>query len=247
MALTLVTSARAPAAAPRGEVATGRRAPGRLGVASHPTRPSRRITAVAAAAGPPTTPPEPMPRWESIYGALTAKHGLTASTPPSEAARLVAAGSHVLLDVRPPGAAAKASPTGAVNVPLYLPFNPAAGGGVGGFMKAALLALNGVAPTAQNPAFVEDALAAAGGRAVLVLCETGGSLVPTTAFAAGKPSRSLQAAFRLLEDGRVKGVAHVEGGAYAWAGTGLPFEGEYDGEDAGRTPGVVQGQKARRK
>ena len=65
---------------------------------------------------------------------------------------------------------------------------------------------------------------------------------PTPQFSAGKPSRSLQAAFRLLEDGRVKGVDHVEGGLFAWAGSGLPVEGEYDGSDAGRTPGVVQGQ-----
>ena len=189
-----------------------------------------------------------MPRWESIFGALTLKHGLTASVTPAEAARLVARGSHVLIDVRPPAAAAAASPAGAVSVPLYIPYSPAAGGGPGAFMKAALLTLNGVSPTVQNRDFVTAVVSAAGGgaggggKAVLVVCETGGSLVPTPQFAAGKPSRSLQAAFRLLEDGRVKGVGHVQGGVFAWDAAGLPTDGEYDGADAGRTNGVVQGQ-----
>jgi rhodanese-related sulfurtransferase len=190
-----------------------------------------------------------MPRWEAIYAALTAKHGLTGSTPPGEAAALVAAGTHVLVDVRPPDVSAKASPAGSAKVPLYVKFDPLKGGagagagGPGAFFKAALLALNGVQPTVQNPRFVEEVVAAAGGRAVLVLCETGGSLTPTPSFALGKPSRSLQAAFRLLEDGRVPAVAHVGGGAYAWAAQGLPFDGEYDGKDAGRTPGVVQDKR----
>jgi rhodanese-related sulfurtransferase len=189
-----------------------------------------------------------MPRWESIYGALTLKHGLTASTPPAEAAAKVAAGTHILVDVRPPDVAARASPAGAANVPLYRKFDPRTPGawaaGPGAVAKAALLALNGVTPTMQNPSFVEDVLAAAAGRAVLVLCETGGSLVPTAAFSAGKPSRSLQAAFRLLEDGRAPAVGHVDGGAFAWNVAGLPFDGgRYDGKDAGRTPGVVQGRE----
>ena len=214
--------------------------------------PSRRRVPAAAAQSDAVS--GPMPRWESIFGALTLKHGLTASTPPAEAARLARSGSHILIDVRPPASAARATPAGAVSVPLYLPFNPAAAGGPGAFMKAALLALNGVAPTVQNPAFVEGVLAAAtggdgGGKAkqVLLLCETGGSLVPTPQFAAGKPSRSLQAAFRLLEDGRLPGVAHVDGGVFAWAGAGLPIEGDYDGSDAGRTPGVVQQQQQERR
>lgn len=113
-------------------------------------------------------------------------------------------------------------------------------------LKAALLASTGVAPIEMNPNFVADvdaALAAAGaaGKKVYTICETGGTLEPSATFATGKSSRSLQAAFKLIEGGKdAASVGHVDGGLFGWAAAGLPVDGEYDGRDAGRTPGVVR-------
>ena len=149
----------------------------------------------------------------------------------------------VLVDVRPPERHAAGAPAGAVNVPIYVLSKPLYGGfNPGSLLKAALLAANGVTPTEENQAFLADLQAAAGGKGVALLCETGGALAPTAQFRYGKASRSLQAAFRALEDGgwAPARVTHVEGGVYAWAQAGLPFDGEYDGKEAGRTPGVVQ-------
>ena len=35
-------------------------------------------------------------------------------------------------------------------------------------------------------------------------------------------------------------MAHLKRGVYGWNMEGLPFEGEYDPKDAGRTPSVVE-------
>ncbi len=33
---------------------------------------------------------------------------------------------------------------------------------------------------------------------------------------------------------------HLKGGAYGWYNAGLPFRGEYDASNVGRTPSVVE-------
>ena len=244
-----------PAVAPRGRA---------LAVGRRPGAAPRRAPVAAAAAGGAS-----MPNWDSVQAYLT-RAGLS-STPPAEVAAAVAAGKAVVLDVRPRKKSSAATPAGALAVALYdapdfsrprcergRAMGVVVGGGRGRrptpsplpsvsmLLKAALLASMGVSPIEMCPTFAADveavlATAGAGGKTVFTLCETGGTLSPTVTFATGKSSRSLQAAFKLLEGGKgVGGVGHVDGGLLAWAAAGLPVDGEYDGRDAGRTPGVVR-------
>ena len=70
-------------------------------------------------------------------------------------------------------------------------------------------------------------------------CETGGTIVPTPSFNTGKVSRSLQAVWVAFNEG-ITNVAHVRGGVYGWSKAGLPFEGEYDTSNIGRTPNAIE-------
>lgn len=51
---------------------------------------------------------------------------------------------------------------------------------------------NGVNPVDQNPRFAEQMRAVAGGKSVIMACEAGGTMTPSTNFPEGKASRSLQ-------------------------------------------------------
>lgn len=62
---------------------------------------------------------------------------------------------------------------------------------------------------------------------------------PTPNFPKGKPSRSLQAAYKALADAQVDKVLHLSGGVYGWYQAGLPFVGEYDTANVGRTPNAA--------
>lgn len=76
-------------------------------------------------------------------------------------------------------------------------------------------------PLQYNPRFLEQvAAAAAGGKAVILACEAGGTLTSSANFATGKASRSLKAAWKV--------GAWVGGGGAAWQG-GVR-EGRRDGE-----------------
>lgn len=95
--------------------------------------------------------------------------------------------------MRPQADHEKAHPEGAVNVPLFQRVNfkkPS----FGGLLRAAALMANGVTPVEQNPDFVAQ-LAVAGGKPrprVILACEAGGVLDPSTSFPFGKESRSLK-------------------------------------------------------
>ncbi|EIE20897.1 hypothetical protein COCSUDRAFT_54264 [Coccomyxa subellipsoidea C-169] len=109
-----------------------------------------------------------------------------------------------------------------------------------GLLRATALALNGVSPVEPNPAFVEDLTAAAGkGAKIILACEAGGSLVPNASFQYGKESRSLKAAYKAVVSENFGEVLHLGGGVYGWYKADLPFVGEYDLANVGRTPNVV--------
>lgn len=119
------------------------------------------------------------------------------------------------------------------------------------YLRAAMLASQGVAPVEQNEEFVDRILALLeeeNKKGLLMLCEVGGSLTPTVSFPTGKTSRSLQAAFRALEAGvDASRVKHVGGGCFAYSQEeGLPMTAEYDASGAGRTPGIVIQDKLRK-
>jgi hypothetical protein len=62
------------------------------------------------------------------------------------------------------------------------------------------------------------------------LCVSGPVSVPVQ----GKPSRSLQAAWKLISEGNLAAgdVAHLERGLYGWYQAGLPIDGECAGSAA---------------
>ncbi|KAK9835199.1 hypothetical protein WJX81_005156 [Elliptochloris bilobata] len=162
-----------------------------------------------------------LPRWEDIHRVLTVDENLQ-SVSPEQAAELVESGDFVLIDVRPQADYDKAHPAGAVNVPLFQRVNfrkPS----FAGYLRAAALMANGVTPVEQNPDFVAQ-LAGAGPRVILA-CEAGGVLDPSSSFPFGKESRSLKAAFKAIRGGVVEEVLHLQGGVYGWFKADLPFVG----------------------
>jgi rhodanese-related sulfurtransferase len=165
------------------------------------------------------------------------------TVPPTEAAKLAEQGGWVVVDVRPPSAHAKAHPTGAASVPLYVPLEVDS---VAKGLKAIAYAFNGVSGVQPNLKFeqqLQEALGGGGGKkkGALFIDEAGGTLRATPNFPAGKSSRSLQACFRCLRDELIpeEQVLHVTGGCAQWARDSLPFDGTYDPAEAGKTPNAA--------
>ena len=189
-----------------------------------------------------------MPAWDGIHAYITKRN--LESVSPREAFELASKKGWVVVDVRPRKRHEQSAPDlgdGVASVPLYdtPDFSKPS---LARYLRAAMLASQGVAPVEQNEEFVEKILGLlAGGqkKGLLMLCEVGGSLTRTVSFPTGKTSRSLQAAFRALEAGVEEGrVKHVAGGCYAYAREeGLPMTAEYDASGVGRTPGVVRQQQ----
>ena len=168
------------------------------------------------------------PAWESISPELTGKYNIQV-VGVDQAKDLVAAGSAVLVDVRPAGQYEEAHPAGAINIPAFRVID---GGknGVQSFMRFAVMKLNGVVPTESNPDYVELLNRAARenpGKTFMFICKEGGTLTPSTTFPAGKVSRSLKAIWRACHNGaelEPKSMVHVEGGIRDWAQQGLDME-----------------------
>lgn len=165
------------------------------------------------------------PAWDSIHYELVNKHGLK-SVSPEEANAMLEAKQAILVDVRPEESHDEYHPKGAINVPAFRIINVSQAGGFGSVMKFAVMTFNGVTPTEANPEFPDLAKGAAEGDKMLILvCEQGGSLAPTTTFPTGKVSRSLKAAWRLIYNGALPAekVMHMEGGVRGWRDAGLPI------------------------
>ena len=184
-----------------------------------------------------------MPAWDGIYNFITKRN--LESISPREASDLATKKGWVVVDVRPKKRHEQSSPDlgegNIVSVPLYdtPDFSKPS---LARYLRAAVLASQGVAPVEQNGEFVERVVElAAKKKGLLMLCEVGGSLDPTASFPTGKTSRSLQAAFRALEAGvEEKKVKHVSGGCYAWSQEeSLKLTAEYDSSGVGRTPSIV--------
>lgn len=181
--------------------------------------------------------PAKLPRWPEVYTYLAGKG--VKSISPQEAKALVDGGEWVLVDVRPKETHEKAHPAGSISAPLYQPIDWSSVDAAKVF-KAIAYSFNGVQPIEQNPAFKGQVTAGTGGtKGVIALCEAGGSLKPTPNFPAGKASRSLQALYRVLSDDITDKVYHLDGGAFGWYKAGLPFVGEYDASNVGRTPNAA--------
>ncbi|KAK9788825.1 hypothetical protein WJX73_000722 [Symbiochloris irregularis] len=193
------------------------------------------VVAVRAAA---ETKPFKVPSWDVAFDYLTRQKDFS-STPAEEVHEAVKAGKVVLVDVRPSKAYEAGHPQGAVSVQIYqqTDFSKPS---FTRYLKAFALMANGVQPVEPNPDFMVQLKQASGNKAVCLMCETGGSLVPNPSFPTGKTSRSLQATHRAVQSGDYPDVLHLKGGVSGWARAGLPFDGDYDPSAAGRTPGVVE-------
>lgn len=156
---------------------------------------------------------------------------------PENAADLVATGKWVLVDVRTEEAHQAAHPEGAVNVPLYQPISFSKGFNFKSVMKTIAYKSNGVNPVEPNPDFLEQLQQATGSKGAIVMCEAGGTLKGSVNFPEGKPSRSLQAAYRSLAGGvhSIDKIQHLERGVFGWYQADLPMVGDYS-PDVGRTP-----------
>eukprot|EP00882_Tetradesmus_deserticola_P009218 GHRQ01009722.1.p2 GENE.GHRQ01009722.1~~GHRQ01009722.1.p2 ORF type:complete len:254 (+),score=104.27 GHRQ01009722.1:215-976(+) len=179
-----------------------------------------------------------IPPWRDVYNDLRTKGLRTVA--PEEAAEMLATGQWVLVDVRRPDQYAEGHAQGSLNVPMYsridlssVDFAKA--------LKVIAFSFNGVQPIDSNTSFTKDAMAAAPGKKFITLCEAGGTMKPTVNFPLGKPSRSLQAAWKIITEGGVGAddVAHLERGLYGWYQAELPIEGTYT-PDLGRTPMAAQ-------
>lgn len=164
------------------------------------------------------------PSWDSIHYELTNKYDLR-SVDPVEAASLVESGKAVLVDVRPQESHTEYHPEGAMNVPAFRIIEVGQDGGLGSFMKFAVMKFNGVTPTEANPHFPDlmKDIASSSEQIFIFACEQGGTTSPTTTFPTGKVSRSLKACWRLLYNGVIgpERVLHLEGGVRGWRDAGL--------------------------
>eukprot|EP00798_Chlamydomonas_sp_ICE-L_P007495 gene7495-641_t len=171
-----------------------------------------------------------LPRWEDMFRYLSERG--TVSVNPVEAQELIANGSYVLIDVRPEPIFEKAHIEGSINVPIYKKLSPINSGPTG-FLKFIAFSLNGVTPIELNENFMEQLKEASkGDKGVIVACEAGGTLRPSTNFSMGKASRA-------LKEGGMVNAKHLDRGLYGWYQADLPFNGDYRPE-MGRTPNAAQ-------
>lgn len=173
---------------------------------------------------------EKYPAWDSIQYQLVNTYKLS-TVSPEEAKAMMESEQVLLVDVRPQQSHSKYRPEGSVNVPAFRIIEVGQGGGITSVMKFAVMKFNGVTPTEANPDFPTLAKEIAGSSKKLILaCEQGGSLTPTTTFPTGKVSRSLKAAWRLIfnEALEAERVLHLDGGIKGWVQAGLPMIDERD-------------------
>mmetsp|Transcript_21189 Transcript_21189/g.40465 ORF Transcript_21189/g.40465 Transcript_21189/m.40465 type:complete len:280 (-) Transcript_21189:178-1017(-) len=161
----------------------------------------------------------PKQLWEKQYSFL--KDRLT-SIDSNELQDLLEKG-WVFLDVRPYEDFEAYHPIGAVNVPVnqYI-----AGTSAKQLLRKSLFAMQAVKPIEANPDFDSMAKAAIGAApGVVVACAAGGTLQSTTNFPSGQQSRSLIAAYKILQEGASGNVKHLKGGLNTWFRSDLPGEG----------------------
>lgn len=139
------------------------------------------------------------PVWQVVFETLQAKNLRTVA--PEDASQMLESGNWVLLDVRLPAAHESSHPTGSVSAPLYRPIDYSQLDVVK-VLKTIAYRFNGVNPVEPNPDFIDRLRQlTADGKGVITMCEAGGTMKPSTNFPEGKASRSLQAAFKILDSG----------------------------------------------
>lgn len=149
------------------------------------------------------------------------KKGMLKNFEPGEAYRKWEDEDYVLIDVRTEDDFQEVHAIGSVCIPVFTPIK-----GDSFFKKQKRLAnffLGNTQATESNPTFIEEVFVQLDenkSQPVIILCRNGGSL-PTEKKKEGERSRSLIAAFRLLDADFTK-VYFVEGGLQRWGQAGLP-------------------------
>lgn len=194
-----------------------------------------------------------MPPWEVMWQVLNDNE--LKSVPPQLAKQMLDSGEYALVDVRTKEDYKGSHGSGALSAPLFQSVDWRNINAFGA-LRAAAMAVNGVKPVETNPNFESELRKASeeGKKGVILYCEAGGTLIPSTNFMRGKSSRSLKAAWKAIDLQVTSKVAHLDGGLLAWYQQGLPIDGDYDPSSAGNTPNAAEtptgeyitGDKARR-
>lgn len=185
---------------------------------------------------------ERVPKWEKVWRYLRQQNDLQ-SVSPQEAKELADGGDYVIIDVRPKNLHDQAAMKPSGNAPLFQAVDWSKPSFTKALRAAALMA-NGVTPVEPNPVFLQDVRAASGGKGIILACEGGGSTDSTPSFQWGKPSRSLTAAYRVMNTKTADKVLHLKGGVFGWYKTfgDDGFDGTYDTGNIGRTPSAAESQ-----
>ena len=182
-----------------------------------------------------------LPHWDKIWEALSQQKIL--SIQPIDAQALLKDGKAVLIDVRPDEEFQKAHPAPALHAPAFRIIKPTSAGNFSSLLKWAVMTSQGVTATQIVEEFPEKvASLVPAGKIAIIMCESGGSLDSSPQFKTGRQSRSLTAAFRLLDSGKLSAdcVVHLKGGALGWDLSRLPFNGEYDRSMAFKSPNAIE-------
>jgi len=170
--------------------------------------------------------------WPVVH--TTLKEAGLQSVSPEEADKLAKKG-WTLVDVRQVNQFESEHAEGALNIPLYRYVQ-----GNTFWDNAKRLAMAGFAmkATERNPEFVEDARKTLGSKnkKIILMCAVGGTLDTNVSYRRekkifadperqfGRESRSLKAAYELLEGGwSVNNMKHLEGGFQQWRYQGYPL------------------------
>lgn len=182
-----------------------------------------------------------LPHWDKIWESLSQQN--IPSIQPIDAHALLKDGKAVLIDVRPDEEFEKAHPIGALHAPAFRIIKPTNAGNFSSLLKWAVMTSQGVTATQIVEEFPEKvASLVPAGKIAIIMCESGGSLDSSPQFKTGRQSRSLTAAFRLLDSGKLSAdcVVHLKGGALGWDLSRLPFNGEYDRSVAFKSPNAIE-------
>eukprot|EP00879_Flechtneria_rotunda_P013717 GHRR01014329.1.p1 GENE.GHRR01014329.1~~GHRR01014329.1.p1 ORF type:complete len:189 (+),score=36.33 GHRR01014329.1:351-917(+) len=137
-------------------------------------RPCRAVATKAAAKDNVFIPP-----WKDVFRTLKESGLRTIS--PEEASELLNSGTWVLLDVRRPDQHEESHPQGSVSVPMYSLIDMSKPD-FAKVMKVIAYSFNGVQAIESNTDFTQNALAAAGGKKLITMCEAGGTMRQTVNF-----------------------------------------------------------------
>lgn len=148
--------------------------------------------------------------WEIISKELKKQGVSFISTAQAEAA---AKKGTTVIDVRPANEYKRGRIPGAVNCEFYRPIT---GWDPARIARRIGFAVFGVPGTEANPTFLEEVIAACPKKNGLILvCNIGGTLEPTGPSEFGRQSRSLTAAYELVQAG-FKNIKVVNGGQNQW-------------------------------